>query len=100
MERNRRHFGQAHRTPFTQAPLADLINWQADTDTAELILHGNYNNDDLDDVTQLLKNKRLKSIIYLSVQSRRSREEATLLLSSSTQISRCEQTGHYCSERV
>ena len=54
MERNRRHFGQAHGTPFTIAPLADLINWQADTDTAELILKGEYTNDELDDVTQLL----------------------------------------------
>jgi hypothetical protein len=45
MERNRRHFGQAHGTLFTQAPLADLINWQADTETAELILQGEYNNE-------------------------------------------------------
>jgi hypothetical protein len=36
--RNQRHFGQATGTPFTQAPLAELITWQADTDTAELIL--------------------------------------------------------------
>jgi hypothetical protein len=54
MERNRRHFGQAHGTPFTQAPLADLLNWQADTETAELILQGEYTNSELDDVTQLL----------------------------------------------
>jgi hypothetical protein len=54
MERNRRHFGQAHVTAFATAPLANLINWQANTDTAELILHGNYTNDELDDVSQLL----------------------------------------------
>jgi hypothetical protein len=54
MERNRRHFGQAHGTPFTIAPLADLINWQADTNAAELILKGEFSNDELDDVTQLL----------------------------------------------
>jgi hypothetical protein len=54
MERNHRHFGQAQGTPFTNAPLADLINWQADTETAELILKGEYTNDELDDVTQLL----------------------------------------------
>jgi hypothetical protein len=64
MERNRRHFGQAHGTPFTQAPLADLLNWQADTDTAELILHGEYNNEELDDVTQLLL-KHCKSVTKL-----------------------------------
>jgi hypothetical protein len=47
-------FGQAHGTPFTQAPLAELLNWQADTETAELILQGSYTNAELDDVTQLL----------------------------------------------
>jgi hypothetical protein len=51
---NRRHFGQAHGTPFTQAPLAELQNWQADTETAELILQGSCTNAELDDVTQLL----------------------------------------------
>jgi hypothetical protein len=54
MERNRRHFGQAQGTPFTQAPLSDLLNWHADTETTELILQGTYTNDELDDVTQLL----------------------------------------------
>jgi hypothetical protein len=52
--RNQRHFGEATGTPFTQAPLAELITWQADTDTAELILQGAYTNDELDDITQLL----------------------------------------------
>jgi hypothetical protein len=33
--RNQRHFGQAQGTPFTVAPLAELIVWEADTDTAE-----------------------------------------------------------------
>jgi hypothetical protein len=54
MERNRRHLGQAQGTPFTQAPLAELINWQADTETAELILQGECNNAELDNVSQLL----------------------------------------------
>jgi hypothetical protein len=54
MERNRRHFGQAHGTPFTQAPLAELLNWQANTETAELILEGTYTNEEHDDATQLL----------------------------------------------
>jgi hypothetical protein len=53
MEQSRRHFGQAHGTAFTTAPLANLINWQANTYTATLILHGNYTNDELDDVSQL-----------------------------------------------
>jgi hypothetical protein len=54
MERNRRHFGQAQGTPLIQAPLAELINRQADTETAKLIFEGNYNHKELDDVSQLL----------------------------------------------
>jgi hypothetical protein len=54
IERNRRHFGQAQGTPFTQSPIAKLINWPADTETAKLILSGEYNPDKLDDVSQLL----------------------------------------------
>jgi hypothetical protein len=52
--RNQHHFGQAQGTPFTVAPLAELITWEADTTTAELILKGEYTNDELDDITQLL----------------------------------------------
>jgi hypothetical protein len=40
--------------PFTQSPIAELINWPADTETAELVLSGEYNPDELDDVSQLL----------------------------------------------
>jgi hypothetical protein len=52
--RNQRHFGQAQGTPFTVAPLAEMITWSADTETAELILKGEYNNTELEDITQLL----------------------------------------------
>jgi hypothetical protein len=54
MARNRRHIGQAHGTPFTVTPLAKLLTWDGDTDTAELILKGEYNADELDNITQLL----------------------------------------------
>jgi hypothetical protein len=54
MERNRRHFGQVQGTPFTQGTLAELINWPANTETAELILRGDYHNEELDDISQLL----------------------------------------------
>jgi hypothetical protein len=54
MERNRCHFGQAQGIPFTQTPLAELINWPADTEVAELILHGEYNNAELEIVPRLL----------------------------------------------
>jgi hypothetical protein len=59
--RNQRHFGQATGTPFTVAPLAELITWTADTDTAELILQSAYSNNEIDDITQLLL-KHCKSV--------------------------------------
>jgi hypothetical protein len=49
-----RHFGQAEGTPFTVAPLAELLSWEGDTKAADLILHGEYTNAKLDDITQLL----------------------------------------------
>jgi hypothetical protein len=54
MARNQRHFGQAEGTAFTCAPLAELLSWEGDTHAADLILRGEYTNDELDDVTQLL----------------------------------------------
>ena len=40
--RNRLHFGQAHGTPFTIAPLSDEIPWDGDSSTVEDILQGQY----------------------------------------------------------
>jgi hypothetical protein len=54
MARNQRHFGQAEGTAFTCAPLAELLSWEGDTHAADLILRGEYTNDELEDVTQLL----------------------------------------------
>jgi hypothetical protein len=54
MARNQRHFGQAEGTPFTVAPLAELLSWEGDTEAADLILRGEYTNAELDDITQLL----------------------------------------------
>ena len=47
--RNRQHFGQAETdgTPFTQEPLKTKFNWKASTNEAELVLEGNYTDDDL-----------------------------------------------------
>jgi hypothetical protein len=56
MARNQRQFGQAKGTAFTCAPLAELLPWEGDTHAAELILRGDYTNDELGDVTQLLLN--------------------------------------------
>jgi hypothetical protein len=52
--RNQRHFGQAEGTPFTQAPLAEILSWEGDTYAAGLIPRGEYSNDELDDITPLL----------------------------------------------
>jgi hypothetical protein len=60
--RNQRHFGQAEGTPFTRAPLAEIISWEGDTHAADMILRGEYSNDELDDITQLL----LKHCQYVS----------------------------------
>jgi hypothetical protein len=60
--RNQRHFGQAEGTPFTRAPLAEILSWEGDTHAANLILRGEYSNDELDDITQLL----LKHCQYVS----------------------------------
>jgi hypothetical protein len=38
--RNRRHFGQAHGTPFTVSPLSQDINWSATSPDSEKILSG------------------------------------------------------------
>ena len=54
--RNQRHFGQAQTddTPFTRPPLSEQLNWSASTGTAELILQGQYQNEELHHITQLL----------------------------------------------
>ena len=54
--RNRKHFGQAQGTPFTEPPFSTQIDWEASTCQADLILHGEYEPSELDDLTELLIN--------------------------------------------
>jgi hypothetical protein len=54
LTRNRLHFGQAQGTPCTTPSFTRSINWQASTDTSELILHGDFNDDELSDLQALL----------------------------------------------
>jgi hypothetical protein len=54
LERNRQHFGQAQGTPFTIPPISQEINFEASTTTTDLILHGSFTHEDLDETTQLL----------------------------------------------
>ena len=55
--RNQRHFGQAEtdRTPFTQPPFKQQLNWRAGNNKAELVLEGDYKNDELDEMSKLLR---------------------------------------------
>ena len=53
-ERNRRHFGQAHGTPFTVPPLSEDLGFTGQKSAAEDILKGDYLYSDLDDKVSLL----------------------------------------------
>jgi hypothetical protein len=54
LTRNRLHFGQADGTPFTTPQFTRDIDWAASTDSAELILHGDYSPSELTDLQELL----------------------------------------------
>ena len=52
--RNRSHFGQAHNTPFTQAPLSDDLGFTGNSIHADAILEGTYDLSALPPPVQLL----------------------------------------------
>ena len=54
LDRNRTHFGQATRTPSTEPPLAEKVDFQASTAACELILEGDFQCTELEDLTQIL----------------------------------------------
>jgi hypothetical protein len=54
LTRNRSLFRQSQGTPFTVPPLSHQINFRASTETVELILNGNYSNEELDTITKML----------------------------------------------
>ena len=53
--RNQRHFGQAESdgTPFTTDDMKHKFNWSASTNEAELVLKGEYNDEEISDITRL-----------------------------------------------
>lgn len=51
--RNRKHFGQADG-PWLQPPLSQQVDFTASTVTSELILNGEYDASELDEITQLM----------------------------------------------
>ena len=54
LQRNRRHFGQADGTFPTKPPFSEWCDWGASTHTAELILEGEWQSDELDKMQQSL----------------------------------------------
>ena len=54
--RNQRHFGQAEsdKTPFTTEAMKQKFNWNATTNEAELVLEGDYNDEDISITTKML----------------------------------------------
>ena len=54
LTRNRLHFGQAQGTDFTTPQFTRHIDWAASTDSAELILRGEYSSSELTDLQALL----------------------------------------------
>ena len=64
--RNRRHFGQAHGTPFTIPPLSDDFGFCANTLAAEEVLEGSYDYDKVDDPEVRLLLEKLKQIQSLA----------------------------------
>jgi hypothetical protein len=53
LTQNRLHFGQAHGTPFTTPRFTQAIDWAASTETAELILQGDYDATELSNIQAL-----------------------------------------------
>eukprot|EP00957_Ditylum_brightwellii_P023174 1748988-Ditylum_brightwellii.AAC.1 len=51
---NKLYFGQAQGTPFTVLPVSVEVDWGVNSVTSELILEGNYTNEELLDIKQLL----------------------------------------------
>ena len=51
---NQTHFGQAHGSFPTIPPFTEWIDWQVSTYQAELILHGSFQQDELDELSTLL----------------------------------------------
>jgi hypothetical protein len=50
LERNQKHFGQAQGTPFTIPPLSVSVNFSASTQTSDLILTGQFEDEELNDL--------------------------------------------------
>jgi hypothetical protein len=54
LTRNHLHFGLAQGTPLTQPQFTHQLHWAASTETAELVLEGNFESSELSDLQALL----------------------------------------------
>ena len=54
LKRNQTHFGQARGTFPTTSPFSEHIDWAASTHEADLILEGEYDNEEIVDAGKLL----------------------------------------------
>ena len=54
--RNQRHFGQAEGTPFTSPSMKKKFDWSASTREAELVLKGEYTDEELTNVQRMFLN--------------------------------------------
>jgi hypothetical protein len=61
--RNQRHFGQTETdgTPFTGESMKHKFNWGASMNEAELVLKGEYNDEEISDITRLFLEQYDKS---------------------------------------
>ena len=64
LQRNQRHFGQASNTFPTIPPFSKWVDWGSSSHTAELILEGNWDSDELDDLsTRLVKHMKARTTL-------------------------------------
>jgi len=75
LQRNKKHYGQAHGTPFTIPPLSVHFDWQGNSAEVELTLEGAYDNDEISDVSKLLLEHSNKSAEWEELPSSVTREE-------------------------
>ena len=75
LQRNRKHFGQADGTFPTTPPFSEWCDWGASTHTAELILEGDWQSEELTDLQQCLINHMKARVALDTISSTISTEE-------------------------
>jgi hypothetical protein len=76
LERNQKHFGQAQGTPFTLPPLSMSIDFIASTHTSNLILTGNFDDQELNNLTSMFVQHLKNKILLVYIDSTMKEEES------------------------